>query len=682
MEKINAMKTKFENISTKDEIFKPALFSDETINFRKPLEVKAFDQVEFIFRTLKNNVTEVFLCCENKKHPMKLFKNDDYFDYYQCFMEVGKESLDYYFLIENSFEACFYNKEGAVKERNPDYDFTVIPDFYVPKWARGALMYQIFVDRFYDGCANNNVHTGEYEYLNHKVIKYDDWGKSPKTPWEFFGGDLQGVIEKLDYLKELGVEAIYFNPIFVSPSNHKYDTADYNHIDPHIAVVNNNSKNKSYSDIVTDEKNLKDSDALFEKLVKTAHEKGIRVILDGVFNHCGSFNCWLDKEGIYYKKKGFEEGAYFSKDSPYVDYFDFSSENWPCNEDYEGWWGHKTLPKLNYEKSKKLFKSIMEVGKKWLKKPYNIDGWRLDVAADLGHSEEFNHHFWNSFRKEVKSVNNEALILAEHYGDAKKWLNGKEWDSVMNYDAFMEPVSWFFTGMEKHSDRDAMELLGNAGFFVDAMKAGMKSFSIMSLMTAMNELSNHDHSRFLTRTNKIVGRVENLGPKKAEENLDKAIFMEAVVLQATWIGCPTIYYGDEAGVCGFTDPDDRRTYPWGKEDKLLLAFHKRLFKIRKEHKNVIAQGSTIFLNIRENVLSYGRFDNEEKIVVLFNVSEEAKTIELPLWKMGVKKARAKQLFFTTEEGFDDSLVVYDVENGMARIDLCGKVSKILKIEDL
>ena len=277
----------------------------------------------------------------------------------------------------------------------------------------------------------------------------------------FYGGDLEGVRQKLDYLQDLGVEAIYLNPIFVSPSNHKYDSQDYDHIDPHLGRIvkdggdtlmwedRNNSNATSYIIRTTAPENLEASDKLLEELCEEIHSRGMKIILDGVFNHCGSFNKWLDRERIYEGQKGYEVGAYVSRESPYHSFFKFNNEHaWPYNEFYDGWWGHETLPKLNYEESPELFDYIMRIGKKWVSPPYNVDGWRLDVAADLGHSLEYNHYFWREFRKAVKEANPQAIILAEHYGEAGEWLLGDQWDTVMNYDAFMEPVSWFLTGME------------------------------------------------------------------------------------------------------------------------------------------------------------------------------------------------------------------------------------------
>ena len=330
-------------------------------------------------------------------------------------------------------------------------------------------IYQIYTDRFYNGDKTNDVETNEYFYIGDYSRKVTDWNKYPDTMGvrEFYGGDLQGVLDKLDYLQDLGIEVIYFNPLFVSPSNHKYDIQDYDYIDPHFGVIcedggevladgdRDNANATKYQKRVAGLANLEASNELFIKLVEELHRRGMKVILDGVFNHCGSFNKWMDRERIYENQKEYAPGAYVSAQSPYRSYFDFredEEEKWPYNRSYDGWWSHDTLPKLNYEGSKELEEYILRVGQKWVSPPYNADGWRLDVAADLGHGSEYNHGFWKKFRKKVKEANPEALILAEHYGDPSSWLQGDEWDSVMNYDAFMEPLTWFLTGMVKHSE--------------------------------------------------------------------------------------------------------------------------------------------------------------------------------------------------------------------------------------
>ena len=405
------------------------------------------------------------------------------------------------------------------------------------------------------------------------------------------------------------------------------------------------------------------------------------MILDGVFNHCGSFNKWLDREHIYERQQGYEKGAYISKDSPYREFFHFNENkdsDWPYNTRYEGWWGHDTLPKLNYEDSPKLEEYILNIAKKWVSPPYNVDGWRLDVAADLGYSNEYNHEFWKKFRSAVKEANPNAVIIAEHYGDPKEWLLGDEWDTVMNYDAFMEPITWFLTGMEKHSDEERQELWGNADHFAETMKYHMSKMFTPSRLVAMNELSNHDHSRFLTRTNHMVGRAAQLGAKAAEEYVSKAVFRVAVTMQMTWIGAPTIYYGDEAGVCGFTDPDNRRTYPWGLEDKLLIAFHKEMIRIHKKYE-AFKSGSILLLHGAEHILAYARFSDTEQFVVVINNRSERAEIVVPVWRAGVpKEGRMRRLMYTYDDDYTTEYEEYIVKNGEMVVNMGKHSALVLK----
>ena len=414
-------------------------------------------------------------------------------------------------------------------------------------------------------------------------------------------------------------------------------------------------------------------------MVEEAHRRGMRVILDGVFNHCGSFNKWMDRERIYENAEGYEKGAYVSADSPYRDYFDFHrKDSWPYNASYDSWWGNDTLPKLNYEGSAHLMEYVLRIARKWVSAPFNADGWRLDVAADLGHSPEFNHHFWKEFRKAVKEANPNAVILAEHYGDTKDWLQGDEWDTVMNYDAFMEPVTWFLTGMEKHSDDYRDDLLGNSDSFWGAMKHHTASFSMPSWQTAMNELSNHDHSRFLTRTNHRVGRINNLGPEAANANINKGVFREAVVMQMTWMGAPTIYYGDEAGLCGFTDPDSRRAYPWGREDQDMISFHRDIIRLRKENRE-LREGSIKYVDAAYNYLAYARFTRESQCIILINNSYQDVERNVRVIEAGTRmEGKMVQLIQTTESGYSIEPVEYSVHAGKIHIKLPRISAMILK----
>ncbi len=681
-------------ISTMRPIFdRRALYSDTTENYVTPAEPSAYEQVTIRFRTGKNNIDKVFLVVKEEKYLMDKESSDEYFDYYNYTIQLNNEKLRYHFEIRLGKLTGYFDTRGLVREVNDFYSFLIIPGFKTPDWAKGAVMYQIYVDRFYNGDPTNDVEDREYHYIGDYTTKVTDWNKYPAQMGvrEFYGGDLQGVLDKMDYLEELGIEVIYFNPLFVSPSNHKYDIQDYDYIDPHIGKIVDekgevlpegqieNRYASKYINRVTNKVNLEASNELFIKVVEEAHRRGIKVILDGVFNHCGSFNKWMDRERIYENAEGYEKGAYVDGGSPYRSYFHFYNEGmWPYNHTYDGWWGHDTLPKLNYENSQELTDYILYIGRKWVSPPFNVDGWRLDVAADLGHSPEYNHSFWKRFREEVKKANPNAIILAEHYGDARSWLQGDEWDTLMNYDAFMEPITWFLTGMQKHSDDYREDLFGNADSFWGAMKHHSAGFAMNSWQVAMNELSNHDHSRFLTRTNKKVGRVNTMGSYAANEGINKAVFREAVLMQMTWIGAPTIYYGDEAGVCGFTDPDNRRTYPWGNEDHELIAFHRELIRIRKENFE-LKRGSIKPLAGDYNFIAFGRFTDKEQCVMIINNNYHEVTKEVVVWDANIpKESVLTRIMLTTNEGFTTDSKEYPVLYGKITITLPPTSAVILK----
>lgn len=669
-----------------------ALFSDGTSEYRIPSEPMAFETVTIKFRTAKENTDLVYLVMGEQKKKMEISASDRLFDYYQCNIELEEHPVEYYFEIHSGKVICYYHQKGASKEVQDNYNFVIQPGFKTPEWAKGAVFYQIFVDRFCNGDPNNDVKDREYMYIGEGTTEVTNWNKYPAAMGvrEFYGGDLKGVWDNLDYLQDLGVEVLYLNPIFVSPSNHKYDIQDYDYVDPHFGVIvkdegevlpegdDDNSHASKYICRVTDKENLEASNQYFIALVEEIHRRGMKIILDGVFNHCGSFNKWLDKECIYENQQGYEKGAYVDENSPYRTFFRFREDMWPYNWKYDGWWGHDTLPKLNYEESPKLYEYIMRIARKWVSPPFNVDGWRLDVAADLGRSNEYNHSFWKDFRRNVKEANPDAIILAEHYGDPADWLRGDEWDTVMNYDAFMEPISWFLTGVEKHSDGFRGDLLGSAEAFFGSMGHHMTRYNTQSLQIAMNELSNHDHSRFLTRTNRKVGRTMSMGPEEAERSVSKAILREAVIMQMTWVGAPTIYYGDEAGLCGWTDPDNRRTYPWGREDKELIAFHKEVIRIHKDYQ-VFKTGSLLFLKGEPQFISYGRFDRNDKIVVAINSNNREISVSIPVWRIGITDEHIlARMIMTSEEGYDLEAVYYSSEAGMLNLVLPPASGVIIK----
>ena len=722
-----------------------ALFTDQTEEY---LRVQTFRpagrrgekiySLHIRLRTGAGDADRCVLLTEKGEIRMQVEREDEHFIFFAADIETRGEPVRYAFRLRlaQSGETVLYKRTGATEENGrpldpaqaAEYDrqqeqtqrdgegvppqesgapaqkkksktagwWYFAPFFKVPEWSKGAVMYQIFTDRFCNGDPANDVVTGEYVYNGGLVRHIDDWYALPAADdtHEHFGGDLQGIMDKLGYLEELGIEAIYLNPIFVSPSNHKYDTQDYSHIDPHFGKIVRDQKGilpedakgneaaVQYKRRVTDPANLEASDRLFANFVREAHKRGIRVILDGVFNHCGDFHKWMDRQKIYNNTGSHAPGAYCRKDSPYRRYFAFERDEWPDNGSYESWWGLETLPKLNYEGSEKLCEEILRVAVKWVSPPYNADGWRLDVASDLGHSEAFNHHFWRRFRNAVKEANPEAIILAENYVGSARWLGGREWDTIMNYEGFMEPVTWFLTGMEKHSDAFCPENLIDPDKFWQAMTwKGQEDMPQLALMCSMNQLSNHDHSRFLTRTGLKVGRLADLGSAAAAEDVRESVYREAAVIQMTWPGAPTLYYGDEAGLCGFTDPDNRRTYPWGREDREMIRFHKELIRMHKEYK-CLRTGSVIRLADQPGVLSYGRFDRDCSVVVALNNGDESVKVKIPVTYAGVRSdAHMRLRFLTNRNGFlAYPRTIHRVIGGILTLELSPESAMVLVCE--
>jgi len=377
-----------------------------------------------------------------------------------------------------------------------------------------------------------------------------------------------------------------------------------------------------------------------------------------VFNHCGNENEWLKTHPEYFRKE--EDGS------------------------YECWWGVETLPKLNYDECPELIEVICDVAKRYLLPPFNADGWRLDVAADLGHSEEFNHKFWQHFRQAVKSVGEDKVIIAEHYGSAKRWLGGKEWDSVMNYEAFMDPLDDFLVGVDKHSDNAYYQYVGDGSHFMYRILKTKSDMPPQAYMMAMNELDNHDHSRFLTRTNRRTGRLFSAGSDAAELGTNLSVLRQAAVLQFTWQGAPTIYYGDEAGVAGWTDPDNRRPYPWGRENQELIEFYRRLTAIHKESQ-ALKTGSLIPLMAGQDIVAYARVlgataesvgrglaqhdqatqsgqATQSIAITIIHTGDGTRGIDVPVWLAGVCAGDTlERVLLTDQYGYDLSVVASEMQ---------------------
>ena len=501
---------------------------------------------------------------------------------------------EYVGLIWYSFD--LERLDGRRCERLGPYQLTVYDGSeQVPTWFGQGMTYQIFPDRFRRtkvpdprGMVGGRwVHVAwqeepEYRPDRHGEIRNRD----------FFGGDLKGVTEKLDYLQGLGVETLYFCPIFEAAENHRYGTADYSKIDPMLGTNED-----------------------FTQLCKEVHRRGMRIMLDGVFNHTGYVSRYFNGDGFYP-----DLGAHQSEDSPYRSWFNFS--RWP--DQYESWWGIYSLPAVNeHDPSYRefIFGGEDSVVRRWLRA--GADGWRLDVADEL--PDDFVHGIHQAARKE----NPNAVIIGEvwedgstkvAYGVRRKHILGGHCDGLMNY-PFRNAALDYLRG-------------GDAGNFVAAMETIRENYPPFAFYSAMNSLGTHDTPRILT----LLGAGDGCGDRsrdwRSAFRLDpdqrrrgKELLKIGAALMFAFPGSPTVYYGDEAGMEGFEDPFNRRTFPWGREDSELVGWFSRLGHLRKDLV-CLRQGDIRYLAGKGHLLAFARSTPGEQVLAAFNTGSESETLEL------------------------------------------------------
>ncbi|MEK6643324.1 MAG: alpha amylase N-terminal ig-like domain-containing protein [Planctomycetota bacterium] len=578
--------------------------------------------------------------------PLSNAGTRDGFDYWSAVCTPRRGPPRYTFLIEDGNEHCILDADGphsfAANEKIALFPRPFAPDtgmsFETPDWAKRAVWYQIFPERFRNGDASNDPPT--------TVPWTHEWYKAFKGPkakaakqyvetgdfWDFifdrrYGGDIQGVQEKLPYLRKLGITAIYFNPMFLAESMHKYDASDYRHIDDYFGVKNSLRKIKGES---TDPKTWQwsQTDRIFLDFIKEAHRQGFKVVLDGVFNHVGR-DFWAFKDVL---KKG--------EKSEYVGWFDITSFK-PFH--YKAWdKDDGSLPRLKHDDALGLAKPVREhlfaVTRRWMDPDGDgdpsdgIDGWRLDVAADI------NSNFWRDWRKLVKSINPNGYIVAEIWEESKSWLDGQTFDAVMNY-PFARAAQRFFVNQKKASKPSEFqkELLGNLAWYAPQVNYVLQ-----------NLYCSHDTDRvtsmFMNPDLEYdkANRQQDNGPKYVVKRPTAECyqkFRQMVAFQMTFLGAPMIYYGDEVGMYGADDPSDRKPMWW--DDLMpfddpdehiepgLFEHHQRLIAIRNTYP-ALQLGSFEPLMARDDhgVFAYCRSLNDERVVVVFNNSDHAHRLEL------------------------------------------------------
>ena len=537
----------------------------------------------YVFIRLGDVSTPVEMRFEKSENGFSVYTADYVFDaagiYYYRFEMRNRDGVWYYGRGENGESVC--------GENLPEWQLTVYKSSYkTPDFAKGNIIYHIFVDRFNraDGVKTKRKYRLHESFSESPEVVSAD-GKYYAD--DFFGGNFNGIREKLDYLEELGVGIIYLSPIFKAYSNHRYDTGDYLKVDELLGTEDD-----------------------FKRLLDAAHEKGMKIILDGVFNHSGADSLYFNKFGTYDSL-----GAYQSKSSPYYDWYYF--KKFP--DEYACWWGCDNVPDLN--KSNKDYRTLVfgknGVVEKWQK--LGADGWRLDVVDELPID------FVNLLIKKIKSVNKDALVIGEvwedastkvSYGELRPYLLGDQLDGTMNYPFMNAIIAYVRDGDEK--------------FFKDTVQSILENYPKETVYCLMNSLGTHDTVRIINALSDVRAhgwsKTHKLGYKLPDSEYEKAkkkLYL-ASVLQFTLPGIPSIFYGDEAGLQGFDDPINRRPYPWGSEDKEILAHYKKLGRIRRENRAVFSGG----FNMRDEngLVAYERASGDDEILIAVNAGADDKTL--------------------------------------------------------
>ncbi len=511
--------------------------------------------------------------------PMKLEATTQYHDYF--FIEVPRETKRsrYAFILENDNERLLYGERRIIDLDDTDKEKQVLNDlsnFFcfpylnaidvlkTPQWAKETVWYQIFPERFANGDKSNDPENTE------------PWGSEP-TFNNYMGGDLQGIMDKLDYLVDLGITGILFCPLFKANSNHKYQTIDYYQIDPGFGT-----------------------NELFKQFVEKAHEKGIRIMLDGVFNHVG------------YRHPFCQDVVEKGEQSIYKDWF--CIKEFPVKKGgYETFATTPHMPKVNleFEAARDYF---LDVGRFWVEE-FNIDGWRLDVANEISHS------FWKQFRQTIKQINKDVFILGEVWHDALPWIQGDQYDSVMHYPVTDACKRYFALNQMTKKE------------FIDTINHIIVNYPKNASESMYNLLNTHDTSRFLS----VAGE-------------DSRKLLLAYVFIFTYPGCPSIYYGDEIGLSGHkgSSENHRRCMPWDESlwNHDLRNSIKSLISIRKDNRDFVSGDIEWLDHIIDDTqcLAYRR----ENCLVFINPTDEHRVLSLPEIYSSLEDLRTKQLINNTE----------------------------------
>ena len=517
-------------------------------------------------RVARNDVKECYIYYKDRydwespysKKSMNVVAETEFFTYYQTEISVFRNRYRYYFeFIDMNEESFQYNERGFV---NPEFKYNDMNSFQFPyiaeedlykevNWLQESVVYQIFPDRFHNGDPSIDVEG------------IGQWGKGKIHKRSIYGGDLRGIIDKLPYLEELGVNLIYLTPIFKSDTNHKYNTEDYFSIDPQFGTLEE-----------------------AKELVEKAHNLGIKIVFDAVFNHSGS---------DFFAFKDLIENQ---QESQYKEWYFVDS--WPVKKSKNKYYtfanGCDNMPKLNTN-NKEVREYLLKVGEFWIKE-IGIDGWRLDVCDEVG------HEFWREFRKRVKDAKSDAIIIGEIMHEANSFLKGDQLDGIMNYPFKNAIIDFFAKGII--NGREFLDIMAeNRVLYMDSITRQMWTL-----------IGSHDTKRVYNECYGNVNRIKL-----------------AIAYQFLYIGVPYIYYGDEVGLDGGDDPENRKCMicEAKKQNRELFDFYKNMINIRRNNK-VFIYGDFEEVYCKNNIIAFKRILDCEEILCVFNNSNDSVLVNINL----------------------------------------------------
>ena len=517
--------------------------------------------------------------------------------YYSCELEILQKQTKYYFYVVSGEHIFYYNQLG-VQDYFVDeiYSFCILADYEQPSWVKDCVFYQIYPDRFYNGNPEIGVKEGEYEFLGVPTQQILDWTKEPEEfpkahCVDFYGGDLWGIQKKIPYLRELGVDALYLTPIFKGETTHRYDCNDYYQVDEHLGG----------------------NEALIS-LSEALHENDMKLILDISINHTGTKNCWFHENKDFY---------YFQEDGTYGSYY-----------------GVTSLAKLNYgskELREQIYAGTESVLRTWLREPFSIDGWRFDVGSTVGeyNTDHFGHEIWPEIRAAIKEENPQAYVMAEDWNDSYEFLQGNEWDGIMNFIGCGRPVREYAGQLDfrMNKKQGLKQVAPNSS-------AHALAFRIMSFYGKLpyaiwenqfNMLDCHD-----------VSRLHN------DPSISFEQYKIAVYLQYFLPGCVCLYYGDELGIGGRLETTEGCRYPmdWkcDKESNPYFQLYTKLNQYKHTYECLRSGGFKILL-LKGNIFVAARFLENETILLMTSMEDEKQEISIDLTILGNQWTMPKETLF-------------------------------------